>query len=290
MIWQRRITIWGYCLMILLLTSEALLSMEKSTDRHNKGYETLKILNALEADKVQASLTGIAPDMGNYIIEFAYGDIYKTNKLDIKSRQIATVSALAALGNARPQLKWHIGASLNIGITPEEIIEIMYMTTVYHGFPAGLNGIFATKEVFEEKQIAYTPLKSYKADGRRARGLATMDKTSKGAGERVINSLASISPDISDFIINFAYGDVFSREILSSKCKEISAIAGMCATSTMRPQLKVHIKAGLNVGLTKEEIIEVLSQMSVYAGFPAALNGLFAAKEVFDERDSEAGK
>jgi 4-carboxymuconolactone decarboxylase len=55
------------------------------------------------------------------------------------------------------------------------------------------------------------------------------------------------------------------------------------------PQLKVHIQAGLNVGLTREEIVEILMQMAVYAGFPAALNGLFAAKDVFGERDAASG-
>lgn len=275
---------------LLVSVSGVGFAMDKTEERHKKGYEILQELDAVAADKVMNSLVGIAPDMATYIIDFAFGDVYKTDILDMKSREIATVSALAALGNARPQLKWHIGAALNIGITPEEIIDIMYMTTVYHGFPAALNGIFAAKEVFEDKNIAYKPTKSYQSKNRRARGIETMDETSKGAGERVINNLVPIAPDLSDFIIDFAYGDVFNRNVLSAKHKEISALAGMCAVGTMLPQLKVHIKAGLNVGLTKEEIVEVLSQMSVYAGFPASLNGIFVAKEVFETKKKKGVK
>ena len=57
---------------------------------------------------------------------------------------------------------------------------------------------------------------------------------------------------------------------------------------TAAPQLKVHVGAGLNVGLSEAEIVEILMQVAVYAGFPAALNGLFAAREVFEARQATA--
>jgi 4-carboxymuconolactone decarboxylase len=64
----------------------------------------------------------------------------------------------------------------------------------------------------------------------------------------------------------------------------VATIAALTALGNAAPQLKVHIEAGLNVGLSRDEIVEVIMQMAVYAGFPAALNGLFAAKEVFENR------
>jgi 4-carboxymuconolactone decarboxylase len=72
-----------------------------------------------------------------------------------------------------------------------------------------------------------------------------------------------------------------ARPGLDLRAREIATIAALTAMGTATPQLKVHIEAGLNVGLTKEEVTETIMQMAVYAGFPAALNGLFAAKEVF---------
>ncbi|HCE25529.1 MAG TPA: 4-carboxymuconolactone decarboxylase, partial [Hyphomonas sp.] len=68
--------------------------------------------------------------------------------------------------------------------------------------------------------------------------------------------------------------------------REIATIAALTAMGTAQPQLKVHIQAGLNVGLTKSEIEEIIIQMSVYAGFPAALNGMQAAKEVYSSSDA----
>jgi 4-carboxymuconolactone decarboxylase len=174
---------------------------------------------------------------------------------------------------------------LNIGVAPQQIIEIMYVSMVYHGFPAALNGIAAAREVFKVKSIQFTPVTRKKITNKRAIGIKTMGKTSKGAGEKVISSLKDIAPEMADFILDFSYADVFSREILSPKETETVAIAGMCAAGTQRPQLIVHIKSGLNVGLTKNQIIEIIDQMAVYAGFPAALNGISAAREVFKKMD-----
>lgn len=94
-------------------------------------------------------------------------------------------------------------------------------------------------------------------------------------------ALADIAPDFARLLIEFPFGDIYTRPGLGLREREIATIAALCALGTATPQLKVHIEAGLNVGLSREEIVELLMQMAVYAGFPAALNGLFAAREVF---------
>ena len=103
-------------------------------------------------------------------------------------------------------------------------------------------------------------------------------------GERVVESLKNISPEFADLLIEFPFGDVYSRPGLDLKSREIATVAALTAMGTTTPQLKVHVHGALNVGCSPQEIIEVMIQMAVYAGFPAALNGLFVAKEVFDER------
>jgi len=97
----------------------------------------------------------------------------------------------------------------------------------------------------------------------------------------VIAALADIAPDFARYIIEFPFGDIYSRPGLDLRAREIATIAALTALGNAAPQLKVHIQAGLNVGLSRQEIVETIMQMAVYAGFPAALNGLFAAKEVF---------
>jgi 4-carboxymuconolactone decarboxylase len=113
------------------------------------------------------------------------------------------------------------------------------------------------------------------------RGKRALARIDGRAGQNVIDALADIAPDFAAYLFEFPFGDIYSRPGLDLRSREIATIAALAALGNAAPQLKVHIEAALNVGVTREEIVEVLMQMAVYAGFPAALNGLFAAKEVF---------
>lgn len=113
------------------------------------------------------------------------------------------------------------------------------------------------------------------------RGRRLLDEIDGDAGHAVVAGLAGIAPDFAELLFEFPFGDIYARPGLDLRAREIATIAALCAMGTARPQLEVHIRAGLNVGLSRAEITEVLIQMAVYAGFPAALNGLAAAKAVF---------
>jgi 4-carboxymuconolactone decarboxylase len=119
--------------------------MDKS--RYEIGLEQLNAIDGEAGQQVIESLEDICPDLARFTIEYPFGDIYSRNGLDLKSREIATVAALTALGNCQPQLKVHINAALNVGCTEEEIKEVVLQMSVYAGFPAALNGMFVLKEV-----------------------------------------------------------------------------------------------------------------------------------------------
>ncbi len=123
--------------------------MEKS-DRYKRGWEKLKEVDGKAGERVIDSLKDIAPEFAELLIEFPFGDIYSRPGIDLKSREIAVVAALTAMGNAAPQLKVHIQGALNVGCTKQEIVEVIMQMAVYAGFPAALNGLFAAKEVFAE--------------------------------------------------------------------------------------------------------------------------------------------
>jgi 4-carboxymuconolactone decarboxylase len=118
------------------------------------------------------------------------------------------------------------------------------------------------------------------------RGLAKLHEIDGEAGERVIEALKDIAPDLARYTIEFPFGDIYQRPGLDLRSREMATVAALTALGTAQPQLKVHIHGALNVGCTRTEIVEIIIQMAVYAGFPAALNGMFAAKEVFAERDT----
>lgn len=124
---------------------------QKETARYDRGWQKLAEVDGEAGARVIESLKDIAPDLAQYIIEFVFGDVYARPGLDLKSREIATVAALTAMGNAQPQLKVHLHGALNVGCTRKEVIEIIMQMAVYAGFPAALNGVFAAKEVFAER-------------------------------------------------------------------------------------------------------------------------------------------
>jgi len=119
--------------------------------RYEIGLEKLSEIDGKAGHNVIESLQDVCPELARYTIEYPFGDIYSRNGLDLKSREIATVAALTALGNCQPQLKVHINAALNVGCTPDEIKETVLQMSVYAGFPAALNGMFAVKEVLVER-------------------------------------------------------------------------------------------------------------------------------------------
>ena len=119
--------------------------------RFDKGLELLTKIDGEAGQNVIESLQDICPDLAKYTIEYPFGDIYAREGLDLKSREIATVAALTALGNCAPQLKVHLNAALNVGCSEEEIKEAILQMSVYAGFPAALNGMFAFKEVLTER-------------------------------------------------------------------------------------------------------------------------------------------
>ncbi len=123
-----------------------------SDDRYGRGKDILERINPVGLERINENLKDIAPDMARFVVEFAYGDIYSRPGLDLKTRELATVSALTALGNSPMQLKSHIHGALNAGCKRQEIVEVIIQMAVYAGFPAALNGLYAAREVFGERE------------------------------------------------------------------------------------------------------------------------------------------
>jgi 4-carboxymuconolactone decarboxylase len=126
-----------------------------------------------------------------------------------------------------------------------------------------------------------------KKSSRRARGEEALARVDGEAGIRVVENLAGSFPEFATYVLEYPFGDIYSRPGLGLREREIAVVAALCAMGNAGPQLRVHLHAALHVGCTPREILEVVMQMSVYAGFPAALNGLAAIKEVFEMKAIE---
>lgn len=264
--------------------------------RLSEGLDVLKVIGGSAPTPLEA-LSDIAPDLARYAVEFAYGDLYTRPGLTLPQRQLATVAALAALGNAEPQLRFHIAGALNVGCTRREVVEVLMHTLVYAGFPAALNGITAARAVFAEHpatpgppEASDTPAASGPATAgaseRFARGLRALAEVDGHSGQQVVDSLNDIAPELGRYLIEFVFGDVYQSTGIDLKTREMASVAMCTALGTAGPQLRVHIHGFLNTGGTREEAVEVITHLAAYAGFPAALNGITAAREVFAARDA----
>ena len=121
--------------------------------RFTQGMEQLKTIDGKGGENVIKSLEDIAPDLGKFIVEFAFGDIYTRGGLTKGEREMITLSSLLTAGGCEPQLEVHINGALNVGISPEKVIETFLQCIPYTGFPKVLNAVFAAKKVFAEKEF-----------------------------------------------------------------------------------------------------------------------------------------
>ncbi len=128
--------------------------MSEQDERYQRGLDKLDEIHTGIGQKVMQRLKEVCPDFERLTTEFAYGDIYTRPGLDLRARQLATIAALTVLGNGKPQLRAHINGALNLGISREEIVEVIIQMALYGGFHCAQNGLFAACEVFESR----TPL------------------------------------------------------------------------------------------------------------------------------------
>lgn len=124
-----------------------------SNTRFELGSETLKEIDGIGGENVIQSLQDIAPDVGKYIIEFAFGDVYTRPELSMQEREMITITSLLTTRGCEPQLEVHINGSLNVGLSPEKIIETFIQCIPYTGFPKVLNAIYTAKKIFAERHI-----------------------------------------------------------------------------------------------------------------------------------------
>ena len=116
------------------------------------------------------------------------------------------------------------------------------------------------------------------------KGKECLENIQDSSVEEIFKDLEDIAPDLSRFVVEFPYSEIYTRKEVDLKTRELCTVAALTAIGTI-PQLKDHINAALNVGNTPVEIVEIIMQMSAYAGFPKAINGVMAAKEVFYKKD-----
>ena len=114
------------------------------------------------------------------------------------------------------------------------------------------------------------------------RGIKALRQANQEGLEGLVQRTKTIAPDLARYVIEFAYGDIYTRPGLSPKRRELCIVAALTALGNRERQLRDHVQAALNSGCTPQELVEVILMMAVYAGFPAAINGMEIARAVID--------
>ena len=232
---------------------------------------------------------GTDPEMMDILQKFIFGDVFQTGDLTIKQREMITCITLATM-QTLPQLKAHAGAALNVGVTPEELREVMYLTAPFIGFPRMLNAVATVNEVFTERGISLPLEKQGKVteETRHETGKAIQDKLYPGGIASVMEGVpGNMGKDVEQFLTDYFFGDIYSRGALDLQTREL---LGYCVLTTLEAesQLHSHYHGNINAGNSPETLTAAVIQCLPYIGFPAAIKALRIIKEETADADGKA--
>ncbi|MGP7816524.1 carboxymuconolactone decarboxylase family protein [Niallia sp. 01092] len=249
-------------------------------DRVEKSKEKFKQLFGEGVTTVHAT----NPDFQDILSHFIFGEVFYQGDLDDKIRELITLVVLAT-SQTLPQLKAHVSAALNVGLTPVEIKEAVYQCAPYIGFPKTLNAINEVNEVFKAKNIAL-PIESQKTvdeDKRFDKGLAVQIEIFGDVIKKMYESAPSNQKHMQEYLSAFCFGDFYTRGGLDLKTRELLTLCIISALGGAEGQVKAHVQGNKNVGNDKERLITAITHCLPYMGFPRTLNALACVNEIIPE-------
>ena len=222
------------------------------------------------------------PGFDDFTAEAVYGGVWARPNLPLWDRMICTLSALCVL--QRPaELKSMVAAALDLGLTPRNVLEVFMQSGLYAGFGTTQGASAVACEVFATRGLTVPdePARNDTNEEVDARGRALMAEIH---GERGRQGYAAPDNPITGALftaaLRYGYGELWFRPGLDNRQRMLCALASFTVLS-LEGQLRKFSQSALNVGLTRDEIVEAVIQTGPYGGFPRALNGLAILSEVF---------
>jgi 4-carboxymuconolactone decarboxylase len=257
-------------------------------ERFQKGQEMRGTMSG--GDLSHFTVPGIdqlAPDLKRIVDEALFGSIWTRPGLDIKYRCVCTISALMAMGQLM-LLRRYIERSLNLGLTPAQVVEVFIQLLFYVGVPAVEAAMRLTREIFDERGIEFTPTRVYdtsqSADQlyqigveshRHHMGDITIPETSGDPDSQEMQ--------LERLINEYHWGAIYTRPHLDDKARAICALSSMTVLGRYDRQIRRRISGAMRVGMSPEEIMEVFIQLSLYGGYFNTRTAMQIARSVFTE-------
>lgn len=225
----------------------------------------------------------LMPGLPGLIDEVVFGRVWARPGLALEDRMLATLSALTCTQRL-PQLADFVGAAFHIDMSPRLIQEVMLHCTMYTGFPTVLNSLEVVRSVLSDRGMTQPKEDLTEADldellimGRQM--MQTLHGERSEGGYAAPDSAAS---GLYSTAIDFLYGEVWNRPGISLRQRMICSVAAFTATN-LESQQRKFFPSAMNIGLSRTEILEAISQTGPYSGFPQAFNALAVAEEVLPE-------
>ncbi len=269
--------------------------MTTSEERFQKGLEMRARLGG-EGQLFKGAVPTayeLSPDMYRIFTEFLYGSVWSRPGLDIRYRVIATMTAAAAQ-MAQPQVRTQLNNALNVGLTPDEVVEVLIQCALYSGIPASHNALGIAKEVFDERGIRYIPAQIFDAS-----------EEPGSLYDRGVAKHRALNPDVFgyysvqptdeehelDLLMNeYLWGAIWTRPGLDTKSRIVCALTAQVVQGQFDLFIRRMIEGALRNGFTKGEVMEIFMHLAFYVGMLPARAAMNIANAVFRSPEfSEAG-
>jgi len=255
-------------------------------ERAQKGLETRTKFGGGTPRSGWAKESGeLAPDLYRIIDEALFGSIWQRPGMKTEHREMSTLTVLTVLQKDN-QLRRHTGNALNLGLSPEQIIEVFIHAAFYSGVPSALNTLAIAKEVFAERGIDFTPARVFDTtetpDDLYARGAARRRELMGEPSGSALGPVTQAERDFNRLTTEYYWGSVWTRPGLDLESRSICTLSALTALGREGP-LRSHIRGALNIGLTQEQIVEVFIHTTFYCGLPFTRAAIDLANEIFRE-------
>lgn len=222
------------------------------------------------------------PELIEYFDDFAFDEVLQGSRLDTRTRLMVQLAALIAchgLGEYRVML----GAALTVGVTPVEVKEIVYQAVPYVGMATVFDVLHLTNEVLTERGVDL-PLPGQSTTTRADRAVKGLAVQREIVGSDVVDSLYADAPEdqahVQRLLSANCFGDHYTRTGIDVPTRELLTFAMLVSLGGCDPQVRGHVAANRNVGNGREVLVDVVTQLLPFIGYPRTLNGLRAVDDV----------
>ncbi|MFS0774100.1 carboxymuconolactone decarboxylase family protein [Sphingomonas sp. 1P08PE] len=222
----------------------------------------------------------IAPTLARYTDLVLFGDVWVRPELSPRDRSIVTLSVLIATGKGA-QLASHLGRGLDNGVKPPEVAGMVTQLAFYTGWPNAVSALNEVEKVFTARQVDPASFTAIPPT------TAPLPASDPARAATVVTTLAPIAPKLAQLTNDVVFAELWRRTDLSPRDRSLVTIAALAAGGD-GDQLAFHVQRGVDNGLTQAQIVEAMTHLAFYAGWPKANAAIGVAGRVFANKDVAA--